>query len=52
MHWYERGLGSTAEVSKWACDKCGEEVKESDIRRDDLGRELCGECYEEMHGDE
>ena len=52
MHWYERGLCSTAEVSKWVCDICGEEIAESDVRFDDMDRELCRECYEELYGDE
>lgn len=51
MHWYETYFDGT-QREQWVCDICGEEVKESDIRHDDLGRELCGECYEELHGEE
>lgn len=51
MHWYETYFDGT-QRTRCVCDICGEEIAESDVRFDEMDRELCRECYEETHGDE
>ena len=50
MHWYETYFDGTQQT-RCVCDICGEEIAESDVRRDDKDRELCGKCYEELYGE-
>lgn len=37
-------------VTRWWCDECGREiVSEDDLKFDDVYRELCKDCYEELY---
>ena len=38
---------SNRRVTVFYCDRCGEEVREDDLKRNEDGEEICEDCREE-----